>query len=453
MELRTHQERNRDHLISVLGSNNSTALDGSDTGTGKSYVAIGVAQKLQARPAIICPRVCIPAWSAICDGFGVEPLFVVNYEKARRDSFEFGGFTAQGKIRRYEWKPDGRVIFVWDEQQRCKSAQSQNSKMFMAATRRYKNLALSATPFTTPLEAYPLGLALGLFRQNQYWNWLFDHGVRKNHFGVMEFVGDESCMADIHHEIFPAKGVRTRRHEIPGFPKSLILPRCVDTGEATAIEKVYLDELQQRREQDKLRMEGKFEEAAKKNNYFDNLPEDWRDELNPLAITVNLRARQEVELLKCDAIEEMARDAQDKGESVAIFVNFDSTIEVLSKRLKTDCILRGAKRKGANNYDPYNCIREFQTNKSPFILANNAAGGTGVSLHDPIDQKPRTSLISPPWSALMLKQILGRVNRDGGGESTQHILFAANTVEERVYERVQSRLNNLDALVDGDLAI
>lgn len=450
MELRPHQQANRDRLISILGANGA-ALDGSDTGTGKTYAAVGMAEKLRARPAIVCPRACIHSWVEVCEGFGVEPFFVANYEKCRAGSFTFGGFNLKGKIQQYTWKPDGRVVFFWDEVQRCKAEKSLNSSMLLAAAHRYKNVLLSATPFTTPLEAYSIGSTLHLFTQNQYWNWLFKHNVRKNFLGKMEFRGGVEDMEKIHQEIFPAKGVRTRREEIPGFPKTQILTQKVETGEAGEIEKAYMVELEERRARDKQRVVDQIEEAAKRNEYFESLPSDWKDGVEALPITIDLRARQEAEILKCGVMVEMAKDALDKNDSVALFVNFDSTIEILARRLNTTCVLRGKGKRGGNNYDAFNSVKAFQENRSNVILVNNAAGGAGVNLHDPVTQKPRTSLISPPWSAITLKQVLGRPHRDGGGYSTQHILFAAGTVEERVMKRVDSRLNNLDALTDGDL--
>lgn len=453
MELRTHQSQNRDRLISILGSNGA-ALDASDTGTGKSFTAMSVVHKLQAQPAIICPKVCIPQWARLSAAFGVEPVFIANYEKCRAASFKHGGFTKvnrEGSKSGYVWKPEGRVVFIWDEVQRCKSQGSQNSKMLLPAASKYKNLLLSATPFTSPLEAFSIGSTLRLFPQNQYMYWCFKHRVRKNYFGHFEFKGGIEDMERINAEIFPSRGVRTRHADIPGFPQSILIPTAVEVDDPSAIEKVYLDELNARRAADKQKVVDQITDAAIANGYFENLPEDWTDDVQPLAITVDLRARQEAEILKVNAMIELAKDALDKNESVAIFVNFDTTINILSKKLETTCILRGQRRKDGNNFDPVNSVRAFQSNRSPIILVNSAAGGVGVDLHDPVTKKARTTIISPPWSALILRQVLGRTKRDGGGYSTQRLVFAAGTIEERVMTRVQAVSDNLDALVDADL--
>jgi hypothetical protein len=49
-------------------------------------------------------------------------------------------------------------------------------------------------------------------------------------------------------------------------------------------------------------------------------------------------------------------------------------------------------------------------------------------------------------------QALGRIHRaDGKSPCIQTIMFAADTIEEQACRRVQSKINNLDALNDGDL--
>ena len=71
-------------------------------------------------------------------------------------------------------------------------------------------------------------------------------------------------------------------------------------------------------------------------------------------------------------------------------------------------------------------------------------------MHDLNGRFPRTALICPGWSPTDLKQALGRVWRAGGKTtSIQRILYAADTVEERVAERIEERLRTLAILNDG----
>jgi hypothetical protein len=457
-ELRPHQAINRDAIIASL-TKFGGSLDAGDTGTGKSTTFLAVCKALGARPAIITRKTIVPAWHEECAAMGVEPLFITNYAAAMSKNFPHGKVIKTKKVSpstgeesvtsTYEWLTSGRVLFGFDEVQSCRAQKTINTKMLVAASTRFKTHMMSATPFTSPTEAYGIGMSLRLFHHSAWWKWQLNHGVRKNFHGHMEFCGDSSnpkkiaeglaIMEGIHGDIFPSRGVRTTRFEIPGFPDEITTASAIQIEDPGAVEKIYHDMIAASRLEDI--------ERAKID-----VPEDLHDLVQPLAITQNLRARQEAEMHKCAAIVELALDARNAGESVAIFVNFDHTIEALAEMLDTRCIIRGD-RTGENNYDRAHSLTEFQANRQWVILVNSAAGGAGISLHDPVTQKPRTSLISPPWSAIVLKQVLGRTLRLFGGFATRKLLFTQGTVEERVMKRVQSRMNCLDTLTDGDLDV
>ncbi len=129
--------------------------------------------------------------------------------------------------------------------------------------------------------------------------------------------------------------------------------------------------------------------------------------------------------------------------------NFTETIDALSERLNTKCIVNGeAKYAKARQQN----IDDFQADKERVILVNIQAGGAGLSLHDLNGKHPRMSIISPSYSAVLMRQSTGRVWRDSAkSKSIQKIVFVANTVEEKVCESVKRKLDNMDLLNDGDL--
>lgn len=441
--LRPHQEANIGQLLAALQAHGG-ALDGSDTGTGKTFTAVGLCRRLGARPAIITRKAVIPSWVAACRAADVAPLFIANYEACRSPKFAFGRTLkgARDKLD-YEWLIDEpRTLFIFDESQSLRGQKTVNSRLALAARRRFKTLLLSATPFQTPLEAHAQGVIVGLFNPHSYFSWMVSHGVRRDHFGHFKFVGDRDpergrqIMAKINAELFPARGCRTRREDIPGFPATLILCEAMETGCADEITRAHQAEIEALRELDHAKA------CAAVDPEFHELVE-------ALPITRVLRARQEAEVLKARAIAELATLAAEKGQAVAVFVNFDATLQLLGSYLKCDCLVRGEDSGRAR----HQAVTAFQYNKSRFILVNIRAGGAGLSLHDALTQKPRTALISPPYSAVDLRQVLGRTHRLGGGHSTQKLLFAAGTVEEDVMRRVQNRLDNLDALLDADVVI
>lgn len=462
--LRPHQSRNIEGLLAAL-KRCGGALDASSTGTGKTFTALGFCKAVNARPIIITRLSIIPSWEEACELVGVRPLFIANYEACKTDSFPYGKViykddpkTGNTSASDFQWNlPEGRFIFIFDEAQSLRNHGSINSKMALAAHRRWKTLLLSATPFQTPLEAKVIGQIIGLFSGNGYWSWLFKHGCRKNYLGFMEFIGDvkdprnqkqgtnarkgQEIMAKLNRDIFPLHGVKTLHDEIPGFPRTLLLAEAIETGEADAITREYQAELAALREADHARA-------------CEEVDPDLHDYVEVLPMVRDLRHRQEVEALKCRSMADMAKLAHEHGDSVALFVNFDKSVDLLSHYLNCPWIIRGNGHSNAmNNYDRVNVVQAFQQNRTPYVIVNSAAGGAGLSLHDPITQLARTTLISPPSSAVLLKQVIGRCHRDSGGYSTQKILFAANTIEERAMRRVRNRLGNLDSLLDSDLEV
>jgi len=464
----SHQEHDAHQLLVAL-KNYNAAIDQSEPGTGKSLTFLYLCKLCGARPAIVTRKAVIPAWVDLCERMELKPLFIANYEQLLSDKFEFtetkleakgpkvDGTPGKATKKFVKWHiPDKRVIFCFDEAQALRGPQTFSSKAALGAAKEFKVVLLSATPFQNPLEAQVIGRILKLFPDGKQFSWLLSHGVRKNLYGQMQFVGDKTnkkdpelvreyqaegreIMAKIGRDIVPSRGVRTRRSEIPGFPESVIEMMSVETDSSAAITKLYLKELAGLKERD-------HERAA------EGVDPEFAHMVEVMPMVVNLRIRQEIELLKAHAIADLAKIAHEAGEQVAIFVNFDSTISVLKELLDTDVVIRGSgELKG--DMARHNAVRLFQNNHRPFCIVNSAAGGAGLSLHDDKTQVSRTTLISPPFSAILLRQIEGRVWRRGGGFSTQKLVFAAGTLEDRIMEVVKMRGGNLESLLDSDLDI
>jgi superfamily II DNA or RNA helicase len=186
--------------------------------------------------------------------------------------------------------------------------------------------------------------------------------------------------------------------------------------------------------------------AAEDHNELDDLASQM-DATKANHLTILLRARQQIEELKAKTIAAMAKDGAEEGMSVAVFVNFDSSVNEVAALLKTSCVIRG----GQKDSERERFVGRFQANQEQFIVCNIRAGGVGISLHDSTGRKPRLALISPTYSAQDLRQALGRVHRAGGAHSIQRVIFAAGTCEERACEAVARKLGHIDLLNDGDL--
>jgi superfamily II DNA or RNA helicase len=158
-----------------------------------------------------------------------------------------------------------------------------------------------------------------------------------------------------------------------------------------------------------------------------------------------------VELLKIPIFLELAKDALAEGNSVAIFVNFTATLNAIVDRMEFALpvsLVRGAQTEEARKES----VSRFQSNDTKVMICMIQAGGVGLSLHDLHGGHPRVSIISPSFSAVELRQTLGRIHRAGSlSPAVQKIVFVRGTVEMNVCRSIKSKLNNLDLINDDEL--
>lgn len=407
------------------------AKDGSDTGTGKTIIALTLAYRLGLTPLVICPKAVVPSWREWAEKFDFKGFEVINYERIRLGKSPW--YKKKGRYRGEFTNilPETNII-IFDEDHRCKSHKSENSKLMIAAkTGGIPTLCLGATSCTNPIEMRALGYVLDMHRSDNWWNWCLKNGCKKGTFGGLVFQGYKSVLKRIHEHIYEqGRGSRISIRDLPPgtFPETMIVSDGYDLGQNDEVDAIYKE------------MATELKELEDLKNPEEDIP-----------LTVQLRARQEVELLKVPVFEELARDAYEEGNSVVIFINFRATLEALLKRLSGLCSLSmvyGTQDEATRDLE----VRKFQKDENRICLCMTQAGGTGLSLHDQNGDYPRVALISPSFSAIDLRQALGRVHRaTGKSPSIQKIIFASDTVEMRVCKAVRAKLNNLDLINDDEM--
>lgn len=415
------------HAVTLMAGliKHGAALDASSTGTGKTLVGAEIARWLKLPTLVVCPKALIPPWRAELAERGMQAT-VVNYEKLRTGKTGLGKFVN----KRWVWSLAPGSLIIWDEVQKAQGAQSQNGKM-LAAAKPFVNLMLSATAAEDPTEMRALGFVLGLHKYTDFYPWLLKHNCKPNPWGALVFKGDPKALARVHERIFAeGRGSRLTTEDLADhFLETQIITEPLDFGDEGEIAKLY------------------EEMEAEVLSLQTEMADDSKDPA-AAALVAQLRARQRVELLKVPLMEEMANGLLKEGRSVAIFVNFNATLRALCERLGTECLIAG----GQSGVEREWVINDFQQNVSPVIVCNIAAGGVGVSLHDTLGGHPRTALISPSWNAKELLQVLGRVHRAGGKTpSQQRILFAANTIEEKIEKSLKEKMKNIEIINQGVL--
>lgn len=401
------------------------AKDGSDTGTGKTYVALDVARQMKLTPFVICPKAVVPMWKDAIQSFGHDVPFVFSYDKIRRGDTQF----YNGKI--WTTRRD-RVLLIFDEDHRCKGQKSKNSKLMIHAKRNKQHvLSLGATSCTNPMEMRALGYLLDMHDERGWYMWCLKNGCKRGLFGGLTFNNSKAVLKRLHDHIYrQGRGSRIKITDLPpgSFPEGIVMADGYSVTDPKSIDSIYKE----------LKDELDAIEAKKKD-----------DDDSPLV--AQLRARQRVEMLKVPLFEDLTRDAIESGNSVVIFVNFRETMEALLKRLSgvgEISMVHG----GQSGFDRSAEVNRFQKDESRICLCTVQAGGTGLSLHDTNGDYPRVSLISPTFSAIDFRQTLGRIHRAGGkSTAVQKLIFADGTVEMRVCKAVRKKLNNLDLINDDEL--
>lgn len=423
MPLLPHQIKPHEHLLSVH-RDKRFSLDASDTGTGKTYVALQLVKDLGCRPLIVCPKAVISSWKRVAKDLGVDPLVVINPEKLKTGKTPW--LKKTGK-KSFVWTiPDkDTTMLLFDEVHQFGAPDSQNSHILAAAKSTGCRVhCMSATLAETPLRLRGPGYLFGLHEWHNFYDWAARHGCYRNPWNGFDFSRGpkgQEALKKIHARLFPAFGVRVSIADLPDFPTALIQPESYD-----------------------------LEEQQEIQDYYDEMEHAIADDnANPLVAL--LRARQHAELLKCNYVFEMIREQLAEEHSVVVFVNFKDTLRMLKQKCEAAGIAVSEIHGDQTGAERDLNIEEFQENRRHVCLAIVQAGGVGISLHD-LKGRPRVSFIFPPLTARDLKQALGRIHRAGAlSPAIQKIVFAANTIEEQVCLMVRRKLANLDLLNDGDL--
>lgn len=169
---------------------------------------------------------------------------------------------------------------------------------------------------------------------------------------------------------------------------------------------------------------------------------------NPL--TVLLRLRREIEILKSETfIREISRRLR-RGRAVVVFVNFAWTFNIIANAFKEQGVKYGCIMGKQKDMVRTQTIDDFRRGKINLLLAMIRAGSDSISLHDTVGDRPRVSIISPTWSATQLRQVLGRVDRVGAcSDSDRVVVFCSGTVERRIAETLNKKFTDMDALMTG----
>lgn len=414
----------------------NVVLDASDTGTGKTYCTIALCKMLNLNPFIICPKSVINTWLEVCTLFGVKIFGIANYEMLKGSKYYTEDLEAVlcpyldkvyvDKKADFEFQLPNNVLVIFDEAHRCKNYKTITSRLLLSIKKTNRKMILLSATITDKIELFKsFGVVFGLYSKlTDYNTWMRKQLI------INKVILDKKNLDDaqknlyiINKTLFPAFGSRMKIKELGNlFPENNVMANAYYLTNHAEVDKLY-------------------------NEINLALLELKDKETRAEALGKIVRARQRIELLKVPIFEDLAKEALDNGYSIAIFVNYRETMDHLCNLLNTACVINGdqtLEERQAN-------IKEFQENKSNIIIATIQSGGVGISLHD-LYGVPRMSLISPSWSAIDIKQALGRIHRAGSKtKCIQKIVYCAKTYEEKICNIIKTKLRNLSGINDGDL--
>ena len=404
------------------------SLDTSHVGTGKTVVAAHLAKVLKRPVAVLCPKAVIPSWERELKETGIEPLFVLNYEKIRTGKTEW--MSKRGK-KIMTWNLPSDTLVLVDEVHKCKGPYTQNAQLLVSlVTQGYSVHAMSATAAEDPTEMRPIGYVLGLHNLNKasdglksWFSWMMQFGCSQNQWNAWE-LRRKTKLSDLNKVMYNKNVKRLTVDDFPdSFKENRVFIEPISFGSAAKIAKAYKD----------LGITPEIITSLLENGTVED--SDW--------VLVNLlRARQLAESLKAKDMADMAKDYVEQGHSVVLFVNFTDTVDTLCELLECMCIKGGQKVE-----DRQEVIDAFQRDEEHVLVINTAAGGTGISLHDINGNRQRISLISPTFNVKDHLQALGRIHRNGAkSDAIQKILVASDSIEEHVMRVVEQKSDNLNTL-------
>lgn len=405
-------------------------LTAAHTGAGKTYLAAQTIRDLKLPAIVVAPKISLTQWRHVLDGMGASPFVraVVNPERLVASRKQSLYSDAAG------WSTDARLL-VFDEVHRGASGEKSKTTKALArwcnkAHPDNRVLAMSATPFESPLKMRALGYLMGFhrFADASWYEFLRANGCfltsrgGRNH---LEFTKDGLRSSAIMRRIREAMGDRfmsVTPDGIPGFPdesREVVLVD-LDAKDHDALVQAYAE-----------------------------MPERLKHPSKDDMVKI-LRARQQAEFCKAGALAEMAKGHVEDGYSVFLCMNFTDARLRVQMQLERAGIPFAAIYGGQKERERQDGIDAFQRNEVHVMVGMAPACSVALSLHDERHERQRVSLISPGYSAAEFSQALGRIRRVGGTFATQKIVMAANSVEERVGRTIERKIDNLAALTDAD---
>lgn len=461
------QREHVDKLVTAI-EKYRIAFDGSDTGSGKTRCGVSAAAMLGYCVYIIGPKQSLIKWEEYCVDNNIDvlgyatPITIAQGKYIPPENFHTyckssrGSLISPYNIREEEHKTDKKgvsrkfltfdwcnlpdnCLVIWDEAQSVKNPSTISAKAFYSLIDQIRFngngslLILSGTLFAETKHMISYAYAAGLIDTptKKPFNELLRRWKRKwiNEGGNDKNVDYASFMNNrIYHEGTSPRGSRLTKKDIKKF---LDREHIVSDIKAVAL---YSDN---------------EEEIQKVNEEFMELviAQQNKTEENSMILSRMVQLSKQRELLMIPVFIGMAEKAITKGKHVVIFMRFVDNMDVILTHFfkEYDPAIIYGKQTSRQKEDER---LRFQSGESKIAIVNIESGSSAIDLDDEDGDKERFVICSATtWSAISLKQALGRVDRPFTTMSCskQRIPFVKNTIEEQVITKLNEKLDVIDS--------
>lgn len=435
-KLASEQVVDATRIMAMYQRGNKGMVLANGTGTGKTYVyatALSEFAKLGKKPLLFVPNKDTKA----------QTEDVLNYMGVPSDRVTIATYD---DLSRNKFQPDAFDVVIFDEAHKIKKMYGgDRSKRAGKALEFIKQarftLFATATPFEHPSETKYLSMSGLLPKGMKFDDWITSYGVdiRMGYNNAKEyhFVGKSADLKRLHDDM-KKTGFMTKRVFEP--KKGLVSSENPEL----ALEPKWLelmDEVSERLE------------VAANNSYKKGL----------IKAQKTMLLRQILERAKLEASIPLIRQELDAGRSVAVFTQYraekkvaddlddnedidgEVTQEIKEAMKGLEFQLESPTEKlkqvfpeaelytGAQTEAQLKKAKtRFNSGEAKLLVLTGAKGGTGLSFHDTVGDRPTSQvIITLPWSATELDQMTGRVVRKGLASDTKILLPVSQAGFER----------------------
>lgn len=477
INLKQTQIEHYQKIRNVYDNGYSFYIDCSVMGSGKTYIALKLAQDYNLDLFVICPKSVVNNWNKLANEFEIKIHYCSTYQTFRGTKSKKDGKVSLGHnwlinepiLFRGSYLSEYRVtkqfiellknnekgiLFVFDEFHNLKNRTDQYRSVYEITkiTSNYKNhkmAFLSSTPFDKKDSVRNVVTVTGMASEPL----IIANGYEYDISGTLEFV-------NLCNRLNPQKTKRyfhsKRRYIASSLTNviyklytEIIVPNLVFIMPPPAIE-AKLDIKNSHypidTESQYLITEGMIKmKNAIKAMY--NLGQMDMDITVGLGASLALLEEGKIGIIK-KAVNEVLKMETSKA---IVFVSYNKTINALKEYFKDfePLILNGScslkKRR--------DIISKFQSHDLRYrlLISNTKVGGTGIDLHDTHGNIPRFMFLLPNFNMIDIHQACGRIYRIGTKSDAFIRLVYTDQNEQRIIESIQKKTIVLKEATDKNI--